>query len=99
MTYPSNGGPDMDATYNVTANELQQFVEQYEQLESEKKEITDQQKELVREIKGRGYDTKVFKKVISRRKRDKDDLAEEEAILELYEDALLRIASATIESI
>ena len=32
----------------------------------------------------RGYDTKVIRKVIAMRKRDKDDLAEEEAVLEMY---------------
>jgi uncharacterized protein (UPF0335 family) len=40
------------------------------------------------EAKGRGYDTKVMRKLITMRKRDKDDIAEEEAILEMYKDAL-----------
>lgn len=75
-------------TYGVAAGELRQFIEQFEQLESEKKDIADQQKELMSEAKARGYDTKVMRKVIARRKRDKDDLAEEEAVLEMYETAL-----------
>ena len=50
-----------DATYNVTAAELRQFIEQYEHLESEKKDITEQQKEIMAEAKGRGYDTKVMR--------------------------------------
>ena len=74
--------------YNVTADELRQFVERFEQLESEKKDVTEQQKELMAEAKGRGYDTKVLKKVISLRKRKPDDIAEEEAILEVYKQAL-----------
>ncbi|MFZ1663302.1 MAG: DUF2312 domain-containing protein [Paracoccaceae bacterium] len=77
-----------DATYNVTAAELRQFIEQYEHLESEKKDITEQQKEIMAEAKGRGYDTKVIKKLIALRKRDKDDIAEEEAVLEMYKAAL-----------
>lgn len=36
----------------------------------------------------KGYDTKVMRKVISLRKRDKDDIAEEEAVLEMYKEAL-----------
>ncbi|WP_038147560.1 DUF2312 domain-containing protein [Thioclava atlantica] len=36
----------------------------------------------------KGYDTKVMKKLIAMRKRDKNDLAEEEAILDLYKSAL-----------
>ena len=79
-----------DATdpYAVTADELRQFIERFEQLESEKKDVTEQQKELMAEAKSRGYDTKVMRKVIALRKRDKDDIAEEEAILEMYKAAL-----------
>ncbi|MFC3058102.1 DUF2312 domain-containing protein [Paenirhodobacter populi] len=77
-----------DAAYNVAADELRQFIEQYEHLEAEKKDITEQQKEVMAEAKGRGYDTKVIKKIIAIRKRDKDDIAEEEAILDLYKSAL-----------
>lgn len=77
-----------DATYSVAADELRQFIEQYEHLEAEKKDIADQQKEIMAEAKGRGYDTKVMRKVVAMRKRDKDDLAEEEAVLEMYKAAL-----------
>lgn len=75
-------------TYNVTADELRQFIERFEQLESEKKDVNEQQKELMAEAKGRGYDTKVMKKVIALRKRDADDIAEEEAIMDMYKAAL-----------
>lgn len=77
-----------DATYRVTADELRQFVERWERLEAEKRDIADQQKEVMAEAKGRGYDTKVIRKVIALRKRDRDDIAEEEAILEMYKQAL-----------
>jgi len=79
-----------DATdpYAVTADELRQFIERFEQLDSEKKDVTEQQKELMAEAKGRGYDTKVMRKVIAMRKRKPDELAEEEAVLELYKTAL-----------
>lgn len=80
--------PVSDATYNVAADELRQFIERYEHLEAEKKDIADQQKEVMAEAKGRGYDTKVLRKVIALRKRDKNDLAEEEAVLEMYMAAL-----------
>ena len=45
-------------------------------------------KEVMAEAKGRGYDTKVLRKIVAMRKRDKDDLAEEEAVLEMYMAAL-----------
>ena len=78
----------IDSTYRVTADELRQFIERYERLEQDKKDIAESQKEVMAEAKGRGYDTKVMRKVIALRKRDKDDIAEEEAVLEMYKEAL-----------
>lgn len=77
-----------DTTYRVTADELRQFIERFERLEMEKKDLADQQKEVMAEAKARGYDTKVMRKLVSMRKRDRDDLAEEEAVLDLYRQAL-----------
>ena len=77
-----------DATYRVTADELRQFIERYERLEAEKKDVTEQQKEVMAEAKARGYDPRVMRKVIALRKRDQDDLAEEEAVLAMYKEAL-----------
>lgn len=77
-----------DEAYRVTAAELRQFIERYEHLQAEKQDIADQQKEVMAEAKGRGYDTKVLRKIIAMRKRDRDDIAEEEAILEMYRQAL-----------
>lgn len=77
----------MDA-YQVTADELRQFVERIEHLEQEKKDIAEQIKEVYSESKGRGYDTKALRTIISLRKKNKDDLAEEEAVLEVYKEAL-----------
>lgn len=77
-----------DDAYNVTAEELRQFCERIEQLLGEKAEIMDEIREVYSEAKGRGYDTKVLRKVVARRKRDKDDVAEEEAVMDLYLTAL-----------
>ena len=67
---------------------MRQFIERFEQLDSEKKDLAEQQKELMAEAKGRGYDAKILRKVIALRKRSADDIAEEEAVLELYKTAL-----------
>lgn len=77
-----------DNAYRATADELRQFVERIERLDAEKKDIADQGKEVMAEAKARGYDTKVLRKIIALRKRDKDDIAEEEAVLEMYREAL-----------
>ena len=77
-----------DSSYRVTADELRQFIERIERLDAEKKDLAEQQKEVMAEAKGRGYDTKILRKVIALRKRDSDDIAEEEAVLEMYKEAL-----------
>ena len=73
---------------SVTAAELRQFIERAEQLAAEKRDVAEQEKELFAEAKGRGFDTKVMKKVIVLRKRKADEIAEEEAIIEMYKSAL-----------
>lgn len=80
-----NSGTD---AYSVTADELRQFIERAEQLASEKKDIAEQEKELFAEAKGRGYCTKIMRKVIALRKRKPDEIAEEEAVLTMYKSAL-----------
>ena len=78
----------IDNPYRVTADELRQFIERIERLDAEKKDIADQQKEVMAEAKGRGYDVKVIRKLITLRRRDQGEVAEEEAVLELYKEAL-----------
>ena len=78
----------IDSTYRVTADELRQFIERIERLDAEKKDIADQQKEVMAEAKGRGYDVRVIRKLITLRRRDQGEVAEEEAVLELYKEAL-----------
>lgn len=75
-------------TDHTTGAELRQFIERYERLAAEKADIADAQKEVMSEAKGRGYETKVLRQIIARRKRDRDDLAEEQAVLEMYLAAL-----------
>ncbi|MEC7795466.1 MAG: DUF2312 domain-containing protein [Pseudomonadota bacterium] len=74
--------------YKVTAGELRQFVERIERLEAEKKDIADQIKEVFAESKSRGYDQKALRALISLRKKDSDEIAEQEAVLQLYKEAL-----------
>lgn len=81
-------GHNSDATYRVTASELRQFVERVERLDQEKKDLAEQTKDVMAEAKARGYDIKVMRKIIALRKRDADDVAEENAVLQMYGEAL-----------
>ena len=44
----------LPGSYRVAGEELRQFVERFERLEIEKKDISDQQKEVMVEAKSRG---------------------------------------------
>ena len=59
-----------------------------ERLESDKADIADDIKQVFDEAKANGFDTKVMKQVMKLKKLDKDSLAEQEAILDLYRAAL-----------
>ncbi|MEM8787643.1 MAG: DUF2312 domain-containing protein [Pseudomonadota bacterium] len=85
MDDAQEGTPD---SHRVAAAELRQFIERFERLEAEKQDLADQQKEVMAEAKGRGYDVKIMRRVIALRKKDPQDVSEEEAVLELYKDAL-----------
>ena len=75
---------EIESSYRVTGDELRKFIERIERLDAEKKDLIEQQKEVMSEAKGRGYDTRVIRKLIGMRKRDQADIAEEEAILDMY---------------
>jgi len=85
----SGPGHNSGDAYSVTADELRNFVERLEQLNAEKRDLAELQKEVMAEARGRGYDTKVIRKLIAERKRKPDDVAEEEAVLDMYREALI----------
>ncbi len=75
-------------TYRVAADELRSFIERIERLDAEKKDLAELQKEVMAEAKSRGYDTKIMRKLVTMRKKDPQEISEEEAVLELYREAL-----------
>lgn len=89
MAHGKKKEPTGDGINSQSApDRLRQFIERYERLEADKQAVVDDQKELMAEAKGEGFDTKIMRKVIALRKRKPDEVAEEEAILELYLSAL-----------
>ena len=68
---------------------LRLLIERAERLEEEeKKGIADDIKDVMAEAKSRGYDPKAIRKILSIRKKKKEEYQEEEAILETYLHAL-----------
>ncbi|MCZ8316395.1 DUF2312 domain-containing protein [Phreatobacter sp.] len=78
----------MADTQSVAADQLKSIIERIERLEEEKKALSDDIKDVYGEAKANGFDTKVLRKIISLRKQDRDERMEQEAILELYLQAL-----------
>lgn len=74
--------------YRVTSEELRQFIERVEMIEGDIKASQDERTEVYAEAKGRGYDTKVMKKIVRIRKIAAEALAEEESVESLYREAL-----------
>ena len=72
----------------IAGQQLRSIVERIERVDEEIAELNGDKKEIYAEAKARGYDTKVMRKVIAMRKRDKDEIAEEEAVLDMYLEAL-----------
>lgn len=72
----------------IAADQLKQYISRIERLESDKAEIADDIKQVFDEAKANGFDTKIMKQVLKLKKLDKDSLAEQEAILDLYRSAL-----------
>jgi uncharacterized protein (UPF0335 family) len=76
------------ADTGVAADELKQFIERIERLEEEKAGIAGDIKDVFAELKGRGFDSKAIRSILRIRKKDHAERQEEEAILELYMQAL-----------
>jgi uncharacterized protein (UPF0335 family) len=77
-----------DKALSVSADELRKFIERAETLAAEKINVAGHEKDLFAEAKGRGYDTKAMRKIIAIRKRKPDEVAEEQAVMDLYLAAL-----------
>ncbi len=69
-------------------NQLRSIVERIERLEEEKKAIADDIRDVYAEAKAQGFDTKVLRQVMALRKKDQAERQEQEAIRDLYLQAL-----------
>jgi uncharacterized protein (UPF0335 family) len=73
----------------TVANErLRLLIERIERLEEEKKGIADDIKDVYIEAKSAGFDAKAMKQIVRLRKKEKAEREAEEAMVELYKEAL-----------
>ncbi len=76
----------------VAGDRLKSFIERIERLEEEKRALSEDIKEVYAEAKGSGFAPKIMRQIIKIRKMDKDEIDEEEALLEVYKRALGMVA-------
>ena len=72
----------------VDSQDLINTISKLEKLEEEKRELADVTKDAYNEAKSKGYDVKIIKHILKLRKKDKDALAEEDSLIELYRGAV-----------
>ncbi|MBM3515232.1 MAG: DUF2312 domain-containing protein [Alphaproteobacteria bacterium] len=80
--------PDGSSDKSVSAQRLKQFISRVERLEDEKKSLGADIREVYSEAKSAGFDTKIMRQVVKLRKMDKADREEQEALLQVYLDAV-----------
>jgi uncharacterized protein (UPF0335 family) len=76
------------STETVAADQLRLFIERIERLESEKKGIGDDVKDVYAEAKSNGYDPKIMRMIVRLRRLETHTRQEQDAILETYRAAL-----------
>lgn len=72
------------STHKIAKAQLQSFVERIERLEEEKKAISDDIRDVIKEAKSNGYDAKALRSIVRLRKQDPDERAEQQAVLDTY---------------
>jgi uncharacterized protein (UPF0335 family) len=78
----------------IAGDRLKSFVERIERLEEERRTLGADIKEVYAEAKGTGFDTRIMRQVIRLRRMDKDDLDEQESLLDVYKRALGMLPAA-----
>jgi uncharacterized protein (UPF0335 family) len=72
----------------VAKDMLKSLVERIERLEEERGERSKDIRDMYLEAMGKGFDTKILRKVLALRKRDHHEREEEQAMIEVYCQAL-----------
>jgi len=72
----------------VVKEQLEQYLSKIERLEQEKADLSQEVKDIFQDASSHGFDVKAMKSILKLKKLDKDKLAEQDAMLELYRDTL-----------
>jgi len=73
---------------NIAADELRLLIERIENLETDKKAVSEDIREVYSEAKSRGFDTKIMRQIVKLRTMKTRERKEWEAVLDTYIAAL-----------
>ncbi len=72
----------------IAGERLKSLIERIERLEEEKRALGADIKEVYAEAKGAGFEPRIMRRILKIRRMDKDEIDEEDALLEVYKRAL-----------
>ncbi len=98
MTITEEIGPghNSEASHRFAKDQLKSIIERVERLNEDKDQIASDIRDVFTEAKGNGFDVKALRQVVRLRKQDKDERAEQEAILATYMVALGMLADTPL---
>jgi uncharacterized protein (UPF0335 family) len=79
---------NMADTGSIAGERLRSFIERIERLEEEKAALASDIREVFSEAKSAGFDTKIMRQLLRLRKLDSAERQEQEALLDLYKQAI-----------
>jgi len=72
----------------IAGDQLRSYVERYERLQEEVDALKSDQRDVLAEAKGNGFDVRTIRRIIALRKMDAEKRREAEELLDLYKGAL-----------
>ena len=73
--------------HNKAGEALRGFVAHLEELQAERDEVSERMKEVMREAKGEGFDPKIIRIVLQRRRMSAEAREERDALVASYEES------------
>ena len=73
-----------DVGHNISTERLRSIIERIENLESDRKSLASDIKDIYTEASSAGFDKRVLRRLIADRRREQADVEEEQTLLDLY---------------
>lgn len=77
-------------------NQLKEIVERIERIEDQRASLAEDVKDVLLEAKSIGFDVKIIKKLLAMRKKDPEDIRQEQELLDTYMAALGMLADTPL---